>query len=113
MSTTPLTAWRSHLIESTNEMRALLKQTRRIAILGIKPEARGDQPAHFVAAYVKEAGFEIVPVPVLSAMVAPEGFVNTTGTNSSGSSVLSARTVTGTVFSSSPGAKVTVPDADW
>ena len=64
MSTTPLTAWRSHLIESTNEMRALLKQTRRIAVLGIKPESRGDQPAHFVAAYVKEAGFEIVPVPV-------------------------------------------------
>jgi predicted CoA-binding protein len=64
MSTTPLTAWRSHLIESTNEMRALLKQTRRIAVLGIKPESRADQPAHFVAAYVKEAGFEVVPVPV-------------------------------------------------
>jgi uncharacterized protein len=64
MSTTPLTAWRSHLIESTNEMRALLKQTRRIAVLGIKPESRADQPAHFVAAYVKEAGFDVVPVPV-------------------------------------------------
>jgi uncharacterized protein len=64
MSTTPLTAWRSHLIESTNEMRALLKQTRRIAVLGIKPESRADQPAHFVAAYVKEAGFVVVPVPV-------------------------------------------------
>ena len=64
MSTTPLTAWRSHLIESTNEMRALLKQTRRIAVLGIKPESRTDQPAHFVAAYAKEAGFEVVPVPV-------------------------------------------------
>ena len=64
MSTTPLTAWRSHLIESANEMRALLKQTRRIAVLGIKPESRADQPAHFVAAYVKEAGFEVVPVPV-------------------------------------------------
>ena len=64
MFTTPLTAWRSHLIESTNEMRALLNQTRRIAVLGIKPESRGDQPAHFVAAYVREAGFEVVPVPV-------------------------------------------------
>ena len=56
--------WRTHLIDSTDEMRALLKQTRRIAVLGIKPESRADQPAHFVAVYAKEAGFEIVPVPV-------------------------------------------------
>lgn len=45
-------------------MRALLERSRRIAVLGIKPESRADQPAHFVAAYAKEAGFEIVPVPV-------------------------------------------------
>ena len=64
MPTTPLTAWRSHLIDSTDEMRALLKQSRRIAVLGIKPESRADQPAHFVAEYAKDAGFEIVPVPV-------------------------------------------------
>ena len=56
--------WRSHLIESTEDMRALLRQTRRIAILGIKPESRADQPAHFVAAYTQEAGFEVIPVPV-------------------------------------------------
>jgi uncharacterized protein len=62
----PITSdtWRTHLIDSTDEMRALLKQTRRIAVLGIKPESRADQPAAFVAAYAKEAGFEIVPVPV-------------------------------------------------
>ena len=64
MSTTPTTDWRAHLIESTEEMRALLRQTRRIAVLGIKPETRAAQPAHFVAAYAQEAGFEIVPVPV-------------------------------------------------
>jgi predicted CoA-binding protein len=65
MPTTPVTAdWRTHLIESTAEMRAVLRQTRRIAVLGIKPESRADQPAHFVAVYAKEAGFEIVPVPV-------------------------------------------------
>jgi len=45
-------------------MRALLRQTRRIAVLGIKPESRSDQPAHFVPAYTKEAGFEVIPVPV-------------------------------------------------
>ena len=64
MPTTPVAAWRNHLIESTDEMRALLRRSRRIAVLGIKPESRADQPAHFVAAYTKEAGFEIVPVPV-------------------------------------------------
>jgi uncharacterized protein len=64
MSTTPTTDWRGHLIESTEEMRALLRQTRRIAVLGIKPETRAAQPAYFVAAYAQEARFEIVPVPV-------------------------------------------------
>jgi len=64
MPTTPAASWRRHLIESTVEMRALLERSRRIAVLGIKPESRADQPAHFVAAYAKEAGFEIVPVPV-------------------------------------------------
>ena len=65
MPTTPVTNdWRTHLIESTEEMRAILRQSRRIAVLGIKPETRADQPAHFVAEYAKEAGFEIIPVPV-------------------------------------------------
>ncbi len=64
MPTSPAAVWRSHLLESTEEMRALLRQTRRIAVLGIKPETRADQPAHFVAAYTQEAGFEVVPVPV-------------------------------------------------
>lgn len=64
MTTMTNAAWRTHLIESTDEIRALLKQTRRIAVLGIKPESRADQPAHFVPEYTKEAGFEIVPVPV-------------------------------------------------
>lgn len=64
MTLTPTTDWRAHLITSDYEMRALLRQSRRIAVLGIKPETRADQPAHFVAAYAKEAGFEIIPVPV-------------------------------------------------
>ena len=55
MPTTSNAAWRSHLIESTDEMRALLKRSRRIAVLGIKPESRADQPAHFVAEYAKDA----------------------------------------------------------
>ena len=65
MQTPPVaTDWRAHLIESTEEMRAILRNSRRIAVLGIKPESRADQPAHFVAEYTKEAGYEIIPVPV-------------------------------------------------
>lgn len=64
MGTSSTTDWRTHLIESTDEIRALLRRSRRIAVLGIKPETRADQPAHFVPVYTKEAGFEVIPVPV-------------------------------------------------
>jgi len=64
MPSSPAAVWRSHLIDSTEDMLSLLRQTRRVAVLGIKPESRADQPAHFVAAYTQEAGFEVVPVPV-------------------------------------------------
>ena len=37
---------------------------RRVAVLGIKPETRADQAAHYVAAYLAGAGVEVVPVPV-------------------------------------------------
>ena len=64
MQTRSTTDWKARLIESTDEMRALLRGSHRIAVLGIKPEYRSDQPAYFVPAYAKEAGFAIVPVPV-------------------------------------------------
>ncbi len=40
----------------------MIADTRRIAVIGIKDDP--DQPANYVPAYAKEAGFEIVPVPV-------------------------------------------------
>ena len=43
---------------------ALLAATRRIAILGIKTEAHAGQPAFDVPAYLAQAGYDIVPVPV-------------------------------------------------
>ena len=64
MPTTSSTDWRALLIDSTDEMRALLRRSHRIAVLGIKPETRADQPAHFVPVYTMEAGFEVIPVPV-------------------------------------------------
>ena len=64
MPTTSSTDWRALLIDSTDEMRALLRRSHRIAVLGIKPETRADQPAHFVPVYTMEAGFEVIPIPV-------------------------------------------------
>lgn len=52
------------LIDSAAGIRLLLAATRRIAVLGIKPQAQSDQPAYYVPAYLLHAGFEIVPVPV-------------------------------------------------
>ena len=57
------TAWRRHLIDDDDGIRALLERTRRIAVLGIKIPESG-QPAYYVAEYAKRAGYEIVPVPV-------------------------------------------------
>ena len=66
-TTTPETAgasdWRRHLLERDDQIAALLRRVRRIAVLGIKTAESG-QPAHFVPAYAQRAGFEIVPVPV-------------------------------------------------
>jgi predicted CoA-binding protein len=56
--------WQDNLLKSTDEIRALLRATRRIAVLGIKTEAQADQPSVYVPMYLQKAGFEIVPVPV-------------------------------------------------
>jgi predicted CoA-binding protein len=56
--------WQDYLVENTEEIRALIEATKRIAVLGIKTEAQADQPSVYVPMYLKKAGFEIVPVPV-------------------------------------------------
>jgi len=54
--------WQKNLLESDEEIRNLLKDTKRIAVIGIKMESY--QPAFYVPDYMQSAGFEIVPVPV-------------------------------------------------
>jgi uncharacterized protein len=56
--------WRDNLIDSDAELAAILADTKRIAVLGIKTEAQAGQPAFYVPEYMAEAGYEIVPVPV-------------------------------------------------
>ena len=56
--------WQKNLVESDAEMATILAEAKRIAVLGIKTEAQRGQPAFYVAEYMAEAGYEIVPVPV-------------------------------------------------
>jgi len=56
--------WRDNLIDSDAELAAILADTKRIAVLGIKTEAQAGQPAFYVPEYMVEAGYEVVPVPV-------------------------------------------------
>jgi uncharacterized protein len=54
--------WRDHLVESPARIQQILENTRRIAVLGMKPDA--SQPAYYVPEYAAHAGYEVVPVPV-------------------------------------------------
>jgi uncharacterized protein len=57
-------SWKENLIQSPADIRELILQSRRIAVLGIKTEAQADQPAFYVPKYLAAAGFELIPVPV-------------------------------------------------
>jgi predicted CoA-binding protein len=46
------------------EIASFLATVRTVAVLGIKPETHGGQPAHYVPAALARAGLRIIPVPV-------------------------------------------------
>jgi predicted CoA-binding protein len=56
--------WRDNLITSPDDVARIVRENKRIAVLGIKTEARRDQPAFYVPEYMARAGYDIVPVPV-------------------------------------------------
>ena len=56
--------WRANILTTDAEIAELLRQTKRIAVLGIKPESHAGQPAFYVPRYMQTAGCEIIPVPV-------------------------------------------------
>jgi uncharacterized protein len=59
-----MTAWQDRLLEDRTSIQRILRDSRRIAVLGIKTEAQRGQPAFWVAEYLHEAGYQIIPVPV-------------------------------------------------
>lgn len=56
--------WQENILNSDEQIQALLKQTKTIAVLGIKTEAQSFQPAFYVPKYMHDRGFKIIPVPV-------------------------------------------------
>jgi predicted CoA-binding protein len=56
--------WQDNILTTDDQIARLLRETKRIAVLGIKPESRSSQPAFYVSKYMQNAGFEIIPVPV-------------------------------------------------
>ena len=56
--------WQDNILTTDAQIAELLRETKRIAVLGIKPESRSSQPAFYVPKYMQQSGCEIVPVPV-------------------------------------------------
>ena len=56
--------WRSNLINDAAGIQQMLRETKTIAVLGIKPESHADQAAHYVPAHMAAAGYDVIPVPV-------------------------------------------------
>jgi predicted CoA-binding protein len=56
--------WKSNLINDAAGIQQMLRDTKTIAVLGIKPESHADQAAHYVPAHMAAAGYELIPVPV-------------------------------------------------
>ena len=55
--------FRAHLLESDDEITALLERVQSVAVLGIKTAETG-APAYWVPEYAQRAGLRIIPVPV-------------------------------------------------
>jgi predicted CoA-binding protein len=56
--------WKRNLITDSAGIEQVIRETKSIAVLGIKPESHADQAGYYVAAHMAAAGYEIIPVPV-------------------------------------------------
>jgi predicted CoA-binding protein len=56
--------WHARLVSAPPDLARIVRQCRRIAVLGMKPESRRGEPAFDVPAYMIRHGYDVVPVPV-------------------------------------------------
>lgn len=61
--------WRDNLVTDQDGIEALAASARRVAVLGMRSEALAQRAAHYVPAYLADAGVEVIPVPVYEADV--------------------------------------------
>jgi Predicted CoA-binding protein len=59
-----MTDWKTNLVNDNAGIDGVLRDTKTIAVLGIKPESHAGQAAHYVAAHMAAAGYDVIPVPV-------------------------------------------------
>jgi uncharacterized protein len=57
-------SYEQNLIEDEAGIRAVVQESKRVAVLGIKTEQQEGQPAFYVPQYLSDAGVDVVPVPV-------------------------------------------------
>ncbi|HEU0052817.1 MAG TPA: CoA-binding protein [Longimicrobium sp.] len=56
--------WQENLVSDDARIAQIFRDTKRIAVLGMKTEAQAGQPAFYVPEYLHAAGYDVVPVPV-------------------------------------------------
>ena len=56
--------WKGNLIADAAGIAQVIRETKTIAVLGIKPESHADQAGYYVPAHMAAAGYEVIPVPV-------------------------------------------------
>ena len=56
--------WRKKLVDDGPGIARILRETRRVAVLGMKTEEQSDQPAFYVPKAAIDHGYEVFPVLV-------------------------------------------------
>jgi predicted CoA-binding protein len=59
-----MTDWNKNLVADDGGIADVIRKTKTIAVLGIKPETHAAQAGYYVPAYMAGAGYDIIPVPV-------------------------------------------------
>lgn len=56
--------WQAKLVEDDAGAFRILRDSNRLAVLGVKPESHAAQPAFYVSRFLQQVGYEVIPVPV-------------------------------------------------
>lgn len=57
-------SWQNNVLTDDRKILDTIRDSRTIAVLGMKPESHSSQAAHYVPAYMAQHGYDIIPVPV-------------------------------------------------